>query len=609
MSSINRKPHVLRKEKTLTIPRHVIFVDTETRQTTAPDGLIYQQLILGWACYLRVGGYQRPDKKYWFQFTRPDEFWNFLAGVTTPKTKFWVIAHNLSFDFTILQGFKYLTEAAYKCSFFYSEGITTLIKVKRKGSSIMFVDSLNWFRESLEKLGERLGLVKLEIDFETADVESLSAYCHRDVEILILAFESLARFLTDNSISRLAPTIGSLAWSAYLFRHYKKPIYIHNNSQAIDLERSAYKGGRTECFYIGELNNGPYYVVDVNSLYPFVMRINLFPVKYEKIVHNLRLSRLKNYLRTRSVIAECIIETKEAIYAVRGERTVFPVGIFSVVLCSPEILRAIDQGHLRSVKVAVIYKRAKIFTSFVERFYTLRRKFIADDNKLFEHFCKILMNSLYGKFGQKAETWIKIGEAPGEIDRVEDCYDTVTHKRRKLRYLLGDVFEMTGFTESRHSFPGIAAHVTAYARLYLYDLLVLCGKGNYFYCDTDSLFINTRGLENLAGVMDRTEIGKLKIESVTSKLVIHGLKDYVTDTKTVIKGIRKNAVKISDRDYQQDKWPSLKGLLRGGSPNLYPVLTTTKHLYRDYTKGTVDSDGWIRPFVLDDPARQTEFEF
>ncbi len=609
MSSIDRKPHVLRKEKTITIPRHVIFVDTETTQTIAPDGLIYQELILGWACYLRVGGYQRRDKKYWFQFTKPDEFWNFLHSVTGVKTKFWVIAHNLSFDFTILQGFRYLTKEKYKCSFFYSEGITTLIKVKRKGSSIMFVDSLNWFRESLETLGERLGLAKLKIDFETADLESLSRYCRRDVEILILAFESLARFLTDNSISRLAPTIGSLAWSAFLFRHYRKPIYIHNNAQAIDLERSAYKGGRTECFFIGELNDGPYYVVDVNSLYPYVMRSNFYPVKYEKIVHNLQLSDLGTLLRRKMVIAECLVETPLPIYAVRGERTVFPVGIFGLVLCTNELRKALDLGHIRSIKTAVIYKRAKIFTSFVERFYKLRRQFITDDNKLYEYFCKILMNSLYGKFGQKAETWIKIGEAPGEIDRVEDCYDTVTHKRRKLRYLLGEVFEMTGFTESRHSFPAIAAHVTAYARLYLYDIMVQCGKGNYYYCDTDSLFINTAGLENLSNLMDRTELGKLKIESVTSRLVIHGLKDYVTDTKTVIKGIRKNAVKISDRDFEQDKWPSLKGLLRGGSVNLYPVLTTTKHLYRDYTKGTVDNDGWIRPFVLDDPAQQTEFDF
>ncbi|GAH36470.1 unnamed protein product, partial [marine sediment metagenome] len=37
----------------------------------------------------------------------------------------------------------------------------------------------------------------------------------------------------------------------------------------------------------------------------------------------------------------------------------------------------------------------------------------------YEELCKKMLNSLYGKFGQKGENWLKIGDCPGELDREE----------------------------------------------------------------------------------------------------------------------------------------------------------------------------------------------
>jgi len=600
MSCIKRACHVLKAEKTLAIPRHVIFFDCETDMFTLPDGSIEHKLKLGWACYLRRGDTNRREKQVWCFFTDFDTFWQFVFSHCTSKNKLWVIAHNLSFDFTVVNGFRFLRIEGFKCKFFYSSGVTTLIKVTKKGYSIMFVDSLNWFRESLEKIGNRIGIPKLKIDFETATVEQLKPYCKRDVEILIGIFKQLVRFLEGSRISRLCFTIGSTAMAAYLFRHYKNKIYIHNNEQAIDLERDSYMGGRTECFYIGELDTGPYYVVDVNSLYPFVMQTNYFPVKYRRIIHNVSLPDLRSYLKKHCVIASVSIETPEPIYAVRRERTIFPVGRFATVLSSPCLTYALEHGHILDVDSAVIYDSAKIFTSFVDRFYEIRQEFKRTDNPLFEHFCKILLNSLYGKFGQKCQDWQKVGDSPDEPDRIEDCIDAVTHRRKQIRYLFGEVFEMTGFSESRHSFPAIASHVTAYARLYLWQIMKKCGKGNYFYCDTDSLFINVRGLENLSELLNNTDLGKLKIESVHDSLTIYGLKDYVKDNSVVIKGIRKNAIRISDVLYSQDSWPTLKGVLRSKNTEIYTTGKIEKHLARDYTKGIIGSDGWTIPYILDE---------
>lgn len=604
MSSNSRKPHILRPEKTLAIPRHVIFFDVESDLVEKPDGRIDHNLKLGWACYYRWGGGNRQDKTDWFFFTRIKDFWQFVLSHCRTKNRLWVIAHKLPYDFTVVQGFRNLTAHKFKVQFFYSKGLTTLIKVKGDKKSIVFVDSLNWFREPLAVIGERIGIPKLIIDFKTCSFSYLKTYCKRDVEILLAMFKELAGFLRSRSISRLCYTIGSTAMAAYLFGHYNHKIYIHNNQEAIDLERESYKGGRTECFFLGTRNDGPFYVVDVNSLYAFVMRNHEYPVKYVKYFPDLTVRDLQNTLSFYTVIAQVCLDTDEPVYAIRRERTTFPVGRFWTTLTTPEIEYALRHNHIKAVGKAVIYDRAKIFTGYVDRFYKLRLQLRAEGKTLYGWFAKTLFNSLYGKFGQKGEIWQKIGDCPGEPDRAEICYDVVTHRRRRLRYLLGEVFENTGSDETRHSFPAIASHVTAYARLYLWKLIKVCGAKNYFYCDTDSLFVNRTGLDNLHDFMHLDRLGSLKVERESQSLTIYGLKDYALDNKTVIKGISRRAEKLSETVYRQEQWPTLQGLLSRAAVDQYYTLEVTKDLNRLYTKALVNKDGWTTPFVLfDDSGR------
>ena len=599
MSSIDRPAHVLKAEKTLAIPRHVIFFDCETYMTKLPDGSVSHSLKLGWACYTRKAEHDRPPYQEWLEFTTSEGFFEFVLSKSMAKNKLWVVAHNLSFDFTIVNGFKYLRDTDFTCQFFYSSGATTLIKVKKKRHSIIFVDSLNWFKESLETIGKRVGVPKMSIDFDTCDMKTLSTYCKRDVEILVRVFEHLTRFLTSNRISRLCYTIGSTSMAAYLFRHYSEKIYIHNNKEAITLERASYKGGRTECFFIGELTYGPYFVVDVNSLYPFVMKTNLFPVKYKKIIHNPSLKTLASTLKIHAVVARVLLDTQSPRYALRAKRTLFPVGTFTTTLTTPDLIEAIINRDIKEVYTMVVYEQAKIFTGFVDRFYKIRKEFARADNQLFEHFCKILLNSLYGKFGQKAEEWTKVGLCPNEPDRIEDIIDATTHRRKRLRYLLGEIHELTSHGEAMHSFPAIASHVTAYARAYLWELIMKCGRKNCYYCDTDSLFVNQKGLDNLTEYLDNDILGMLKIEYQTDTITIHGLKDYVTDKKKVVKGIRKSATVVSDTDYIMEIWPTLKGLLRVSAGHTYITKRQLKHLSREYTKGIISPSGYTLPFDFD----------
>lgn len=599
MSCIDRICHQLQRERTLAIPRNVIFFDTETVMTELPNGDIEHSLDIGWACYYRRGDSTRKDKLEWLFFTDAETFWAFILSHCPSKNKTWVISHNIGFDFTVVEGFKHLTAAKFKVKFFHSKSLTTIIKVTTKGKSLVFVDSCNWFPMSLKELGDLIGVPKLTIDFDTADITYRKTYCKRDVEILIAAFKSLVRFLQGNRISRLCYTRASTAMAAYLLKHLDFPIYIHNNAEAIALERECYLGGRTECFYLGELTDGPYYILDVNSLYPFVMHCNQYPVKYAKTLHNLDPTECLDRLQDFAVCAKVLLETTEPVYGLRWDRTVFPVGSFWAFLTTPELEHALLNNRVREIADVVLYDKAPIFRSFVDRFYRLRKDFASAGVKIYEHYTKIFLNSLYGKFGQKGEVWQLIGQAPGEPDRIEECIDAETHRRSRMRYLLGEVWQLKGHAETRHSFPAIAAHVTSYARLYLWHLMQRCGQGNYYYCDTDSLFVNQDGFDNLADLIGDETLGGLKVEKEVENLSIFGLKDYLADDKKVIKGVRKTAVKISDVEYEQEQWPSLQGMLIAASTEKYVTIKTHKNLYREYSKGLVTAEGWMIPFSFD----------
>jgi len=602
MSSINRKAHSLKGEKSLAMPRHLIFFDIETVQEVQDNGSVKQKFKLGWACYWRRSYGRNLDKFEWRYFEDVRQFWIFVYKHTEKKRKLWLLARNIVFDFTLVDGWEYLRQVGFKLKFFYDGGATSIISVRGRYGSIVFLDIMNWFVESLAKTGQRIGIPKLVIDFETCSDSYLSTYCKRDVEIELANFKLFIKFLEANSISRLCYTQGSTAMAAYLFGHYHKKIYIHNNKEAIDLERESYRGGRCECFFIGELKNDNYYVLDVNSLYPTVMRQYSYPVKYSKIVTRIGQDSLKTVLGDKAVIAKVLIKTDEPVYAVRRARTIFPVGRFWVTLTTPELVYALKHNHILKIDRCVIYEKANIFKTYVDRFYNLRREFASAGVAEYEELCKKLLNTLYGKFGQKAEIWEKIGDCPDEKNRVELCFVAGQNGVKQVRYLLGEIFELVGYEECFNSFPAIASEVSAYGRLYLWELMKIAGFGNYFYCDTDSLIVNEVGLCKLKSMIDETHLGSLKVVNSMTNIVIRGLKDYSIGTKTVIKGIRKNAVQIRDGVYEQEQWPSFRGLLRTGETDTYTVKKITKTLNRKYTKGDICSNGSIVPLLLADSA-------
>lgn len=596
-----RKAHILKENKSTQYPVRMVFFDTETLKEEISDGVYRHKLRLGWACYWRRREKGERDTEQWYRITNKDEFWEWVFSLSKGKTRLYLVAHNIDFDLGVLGGYEKILEEGYKLTKNWERGMSRFFCWRKGNRTIIGMDNANIFPGKLENLGKSLGLPKLDIDFEDATDDELSIYCRRDVEIMLAAWKRWINFCRQEDLGSFAPTLAAQAFNAFRHRFMPTEIFIHNHEDVLKLERECYKGGRCECFFIGRPPGKNYYYLDVNSMYPHVMLRNKYPVKLKFYRKNPSVNYLRKCLENYAVCAKVRVSIDVPAVPLRHkQKTFYPVGEFDCYLSTPEIQYIMENGKVIRVYEMAVYEQADIFSDYVRYFYGKRMEAKESGDSAQQYFFKILLNSLYGKFGQKSIRWERIGDCEPDREGYETIIDNETGKKYTIRYHNGIVEQSQDAEESYNSFPAVAAHVTAYARIYLFNLMRQAGLENVYYTDTDSLIVNDTGYQRLKHMIDSKELGKLKLEEENSILEIRGPKDYTFGSKTKIKGIRIDAVKIGEGVYEQEKWCGFATRIRKGLLNTYIVEKQKKTLRREYTKGRVREGGRVIPWVLPD---------
>ena len=595
--------HVLRPNNRSETPHNVIFFDIETKAVPIDDETRQMVFHLGWACFWRNMKKSRRIYETWHKIESPLAFWKWVDSKTMVKTTTYLVAHNADFDVTVMQGCTNLNKLGWRITDWWSNDGRYLITFKKENKRITIVDNMNIFPFSLEQIGADLGYPKLHVDFETVDDDTLSIYCFRDVEILICAWAKWLEFIKSEDLGNFAKTIAGQSFNAYRHRFMKAQIMIHDREETLKHERRAYCGGRTECFWVGRRQGVKTYKLDVNSMYPYVMKEYSYPVAAVHTVRNMPLTKLSKLLEDFLVIADVVISTDEPAYVRKDPAGLFfPVGEFETTLCTPELKYALDNWHIVSVGQVSWYKHDYIFRDFVDYFYNKRLEAKTAGQTAYALFYKLILNTLYGKFGQLIYGWKVIDNCDLGIYRQEKVYNAKTGKVTYYRYHDGVVEESMEPEEAFNSFPAISAHVTAYARMYLWQLIMTAGRKNVLYVDTDSLFVTEEGLANLRTFIDPKRLGALKVEGETDYLEISAPKVYRFGLETKTKGIRDNALYKGDGFYVQDQWTRLGTRVKHQLGEVYLIRKIEKHLSYEIRKGTVTVSGWIEPIRLELPA-------
>ncbi len=593
-----RRAHIMRPYKSNQMPSDAIWVDTETNPEIQLDGSEKHYLDFGYAVYRRRLSQHKWSKGDWLRFTNIDEYWEWALSKLHGHCKLYMFAHNWSFDAPVLDVFNELPDRNFKLAGAVIQSPPVILRWKRDGQSLVLVDTLNIWRMPLKKLGESIGLPKLTMPERGAPREEWDKYGKRDTEIIMHACIDWWSFLRDNDLGGFALTIASQAIRTFRHRFMSHDILIDDNATALELARHSLHGGRTECFQIGKIK-GDVYLLDYNSQYPAIMRNHYMPTRLLGTYRNVSIKDTKLWIKKYCLTIKCIVKTDKNVYPiVKNKRLVFPVGEFIAYLSTPEIEYGLKHKLITKVIECNVYERALLFKDYVDWMYNYRLECIASDNEVRASMTKLLLTNLYGKFAQKGIIYKKVEDTDDRSIDVwleydadkEECY----HYRRYAKIIELQDKE----TESRDSHPAIAAHITAHGRMQIWGLMQGCGQGRYWYCDTDSLWVDKVAYEALAPQIDKSKLGFLKLENVSNDVTIWGAKDYCVGDKVVIKGIRSTAKKLHEDKYEQARFTTLIGLLRLGDLSAPVVTQITKHLKRIYNKGTVAKDGSITPFVV-----------
>ena len=419
--------------------------------------------------------------------------------------------HNLKFDgsfilnYLINNGFKYCDRVDNNKGRSYSTLITDdgqfyQIQIHfGRGENIKIQDSLKLLPFKVKKIAEDFGLPikKGIIDYDTYTItEETLDYVFNDVSIVALALKEIKQ----NGMTQM--TTASCAYhnfkDNFLFMNTYFPML---DKDFLIRYRDGYRGGRSQVnprFANKVLNNVKRF--DVNSMYPYIMYSQELPygkpIKIDKIgqykfeLYQILVSfKLKpNHLPT--LLKKGSMFGGTDTYYTETEQ---PEIIYISSVDYELLLRHYDILFINFIEMWGFKTNKYMFTNYIDTWYEVKQR----EKGAKRIIAKLMLNSLYGKFGSNCvgKTKIPFLNEEGVLS-----------------------FEYSEVQDKRRYYLPIAIAITSYAHKLIDDAICSVGIDNFIYCDTDSVHT----LKDLPiEMIDNKELGKFKLEGIekTSKYV------------------------------------------------------------------------------------------
>lgn len=401
--------------------------------------------------------------------------------------------------------------------------------------TIQLMDSMHLFYCGLDTIATKLlGKGKLEADvsnfgeYYRKHREKALQYVYHDTELLYRCIEKFG----DLIFNHIAPISGlGVTLPATALRIFRSMMPCDIMTPADDklrfLLRQGYTGGRVEVFNPGKHN---VFVYDINSLYPYVMSDTPVPISangrwysdcdWQKLTSVCGVFEVQFSQHNRNIPA-VLLKQGKGVYS--GEGTYF----------TPELELLYNQGADIRIKEGFEFSNVDlIFSDYVTKLYKLRME---NKGGPLDTICKLLLNSLYGKFGQKPERQRMIFASS-----FDEIMEYVENGGVELINPELGLYCVTEESHARHEHVGIAGMITSTARKVLYEGF----NSGLVYCDTDSVHTTIPFSDN--SINSKLGFWKLEYQGVG---VYAGKKLYALGSKIRAKGVKVGGKFGSELDF------------------------------------------------------------
>lgn len=415
--------------------------------------------------------------------------------------------HNLKFDgsfilnYLINNNFQLVDKCTQKSTKSFSTLISDLgqwfsIKVCfANNHTIEFNDSLKLLPFKVEKIANDFNLdyQKGKIDYSNYEINDTTLeYVYNDVRIVALALDQIKK----QGMKKM--TTASCAINEYysLIKYYDS-LFPSLDTEFLKKWRGAYRGGRCQVnnYYRSKIikNVNRY---DVNSMYPYVMYACQLPYgqpiisnkpnkDYKFELYDVDIEFKLKYGHIPSLLKSGSIGINNETYYIETE------GIETILISNIDLMLVkehYDISYLKYNKVVSFKTTDCLFKKYINKWYKIKN----ESKGAKRIVAKLMLNSLYGKFGSNVEGY---QHRPKLIDNIL-CFDT------------SDVEEL------QHYYLPMAIAITSYAHALIDLAIIKSGIENFIYCDTDS--VHTLGKLPIE-MVDQNELGKFKLEGIETK--------------------------------------------------------------------------------------------
>lgn len=277
--------------------------------------------------------------------------------------------------------------------------------------------------------------------------------------------------------------------------------------------------------------------------------------------------------------------------------TMAPLGAWKDVIFSEEMFNAMNNfGYTFKVIRGYLFEQDFIFKNYVNSLYEIKSTTSKADPMYL--ISKLLLNTLYGKFGMREEVFFTQHQivSDDELFKMIDfnmILDTTPlHEDRQLISFISDKardidYKLNNLHHNLNISIGLSAAITAYGRIHMSQFKQQDCKFDILYTDTDSIAINKPLPDNF---VDSTKLGSMKLENVFKKSVYLGPKMYggLFNTFIVDKDGNCNAAITKIKGYKNIvSFDTLENLLHIKDNNIQKTELKHDKWFRDFSKGEI----------------------
>lgn len=490
---------------------------------------------------VKAGVYRLVAKGWWFEVLdsqltllnegkfveETEDLLYYIEALASTEEFVLVVGHGMDNILVLLGVSEHFYKRGYRAKNYFVVKTRCFAEIAASKRRIVFVDIRNWLHGDQCEFADWAGWPLKKLFRWWPDEVVPDGYHAGVVAAMVCGLQRYREWVRSNGLGDFSFSLSSMIFNHWTRQEESRLVRKAETSIHEQAEREGHHGGFCKAHRLGTFTEGPYYLLDANGLYGWILANHKLPYQHFTSAWTPEPHWYSMVEREGEALVCGRFEINAGWLPVNsGPFLQWEHGPLDAWLPWPEFKWILRYGKVHEVHALLVYKVAHITAATVGPLLQERFRAKAAGEKYESTLWKLAINSLYGKTAQRFGP-VDVCEVPeGTEDGVEWIVDADTGRTVRIITWCGSQMAAMENGGGYSHFPKIAAWVTSWARVYLWEWCKTAGWQNVLYNDTDCLLVTSEGYERLKHLIADNQPGRLKVDAVSDTVTIHGRKQY-----------------------------------------------------------------------------------